>query len=195
MKIVLTGGPSAGKTTIAEIIARTFRKTFTLVPESASILFRGGFPRSTEGDGLMHQQVAIFHVQKQLELAIHAKQPQSHLICDRGTLDGLAYWQGEQEDFFKKVNSTFTQELGNYDWVIELDTANPLFYNSNSLRIETAEEAKLINQKIKNVWSHHPQHVLITNSTDFDKKIDRVLRVIHKIIAGEDIDQIRKSDS
>ena len=44
-KIVLTGGPCAGKTTLTQVIAKAFPKHIVIVPESASLLFSGGFPR------------------------------------------------------------------------------------------------------------------------------------------------------
>ena len=44
-KVVLTGGPAAGKTAIADVLSRQLEKRICVVPESATILFKGGFPR------------------------------------------------------------------------------------------------------------------------------------------------------
>jgi hypothetical protein len=127
MKIVLTGGPSAGKTTITEVIARTYSSEFKMVPESASILFRGGFPRAMDGMGVCYQQTAIYQVQKQMENILALQYPSSHLICDRGTLDGLAYWPEDPQAFFASIHSNLPKELARYDWVIELQTVNSVF--------------------------------------------------------------------
>lgn len=41
--IVLTGGPSAGKTAILEMVLKTFCPHVTVIPEAAGIVFGGGF--------------------------------------------------------------------------------------------------------------------------------------------------------
>ncbi len=63
MKVVLTGGPSGGKTTMALSITKAFCQRVTMIPESASILFGGGFSRRTYGDAIKLQQQAIYSVQ------------------------------------------------------------------------------------------------------------------------------------
>ena len=44
-RIVLTGGPGAGKTAVLEMIRQSFFSHVTVLPEAASIKFGGGFPR------------------------------------------------------------------------------------------------------------------------------------------------------
>ena len=67
MKIVLTGGPSAGKTSAVDIMHRSDSSRTVVVQEAASLLYRGGFPRSKENLHMICQQRAIFHVQRELE--------------------------------------------------------------------------------------------------------------------------------
>jgi len=43
--VVLTGGPGAGKTAVLELIRKSFCEHILVLPESASILFSGGFIR------------------------------------------------------------------------------------------------------------------------------------------------------
>ena len=47
-RIVLTGGPGGGKTTAADLFRREIGERVVIVPEAATILFQGGFPRSRE---------------------------------------------------------------------------------------------------------------------------------------------------
>ena len=42
--IVLTGGPSAGKTAVQQVASEQFGDRLVLVPEAATLLFSGGFP-------------------------------------------------------------------------------------------------------------------------------------------------------
>lgn len=44
--IVITGGPSGGKTTLIEAIKKELIKEVTTIPEAASLLYRGGLPRA-----------------------------------------------------------------------------------------------------------------------------------------------------
>lgn len=45
-RIVLTGGPGAGKTAVLELARYRFCKHVQIIQESAGIVLRGGFPRS-----------------------------------------------------------------------------------------------------------------------------------------------------
>jgi predicted ATPase len=107
-RIVLTGGPGGGKTTAADLLRRELGKRVIIVPESATILFGGGFPRSPHRDANRAAQNAIFHVQRNLEDVQSALYPERVLLCDRGTVDGAAYWHDGQDAFFRSVGTKVT---------------------------------------------------------------------------------------
>ena len=44
-RIALTGGPNGGKTTALSVLKETFGNKIELVPEAATLIFSGGFPR------------------------------------------------------------------------------------------------------------------------------------------------------
>ena len=52
MKLVLTGGPSGGKTTLAQALMREMADQLIVVPEAASILYGGGWPRRKNNDSV-----------------------------------------------------------------------------------------------------------------------------------------------
>lgn len=185
MRIVLTGGPSAGKTTIAEALVRAYWDRLTLAPESASILFRGGFPREFTNEAIVCQQRAIYHVQHELENALALKSPQHALICDRGTLDGLAFWPLQEDEFFRQLNATKAGELSRYAWVIHLETAAPEAYRPSPIRRESYAEAKAIDDKLKSIWRAHPNWALVSNHLDFSLKITHTLLAVKMILDGE----------
>src|SRR5690606_8421199 len=66
-RIVLTGGPGGGKTTAADLYRREIGPEVVIVPEAATLLYMGGFPRSNEVGVKEATQRAIYHVQKNLE--------------------------------------------------------------------------------------------------------------------------------
>lgn len=190
MKIVLTGGPSAGKTTIAEALVRAYWNQLVLVPEAASLLFRGGFPRAPSPEAVSHQQRAIYHVQRELEALSLLESEGRSMICDRGTLDGLAYWPGIEEEFFRQIGSSMEQEIARYDWVLHLDTAGSHAYQSSSIRKETHPEAQIINERVKKAWRMHPRRIIICNNRDFTMKINLALQLVGSILAGKSFAEV-----
>lgn len=187
MKLVLTGGPSGGKTTLAMAIKKEFSTSVHIIPEAASILFQGGWPRRKNVLGVQHQQKAIYYVQREMEALLYEENAGRLMICDRGSLDGMAYWPGPGPgaDFLKSVGTTLESEIARYHWVIHLDTAPEDSYDgTNPLRNEEFEEAWSLNQRIKDAWSHHPQRIVIANHKGghFLDKLRRALNVVEMII-------------
>src|SRR4051794_3034510 len=111
----MTGGPGGGKTTAADLFRRELGEQVVIVPESATILFGGGFPRATQGDACRSAQTAIFQVQRNLEDVQAALYPERILLCDRGTIDGAAYWPDGTDQYFGAMGTTLEVELARYD--------------------------------------------------------------------------------
>ncbi len=84
--IVLTGGPGGGKTTAADLFRREIGDRVVVVPEAATMLFSGGFPRGGTRLAIEASQSAIYQVQRHLEDIQHASYPDRVLLCDRGTI-------------------------------------------------------------------------------------------------------------
>lgn len=178
-KIVLTGGPSAGKTAVVNLARQHFCRHLHVLHESASILFAGGFPRRKGEVELRAVQRAIYHVQSELEVIGGADPDSALLLCDRGTLDGLAYWPGDKAQFFEQVGTTLEAEYARYAAVIHLRTPRPEYYQGdNGIRTESAEEALRIDARIADVWSKHPNVITINSAEDFLTKASRALGVI-----------------
>src|SRR5437870_868453 len=111
VKVAITGGPSGGKTTLIETLKKELGQKCAVVPEAASILYRGGFPRYKESQGIVHAQRAIFFTQHELEEMICTMSGKSLIVCDRGTLDALAYWPTGEGHFFNQIESSREAEL------------------------------------------------------------------------------------
>ena len=174
-RIVLTGGPGAGKTAVLELIRQYFCSHVKVLPESAGIVFGGGFPR---GDHTLEQQAAqraIFYVQRELEAAAIADNP-AIVLCDRGTVDGAAYWTGT-DDLWSSVGTTLDEQLRRYDAVIHLRTpaAESGYNHENPLRIESADEAAAIDARLARAWERHPRRFVVEPAADFLTKAARAI--------------------
>jgi predicted ATPase len=177
-RIVLTGGPGAGKTAVLEVVRIALCERIVVLPESAGIIFHGGFPRYDSPEAKRHAQRAIYYVQRELE-AIAVAQNAPVIMCDRGTIDGLAYWPGP-DDMWSSVGTTLEAELTKYDAVIHLRTppVDAGYNHDNPLRIETAAQAATIDGRIAQAWALHPRRFEVPASPDFFAKVIRTLEII-----------------
>lgn len=180
-RIVLTGGPGAGKTAVLEMVRRSLCDHVRVLPESASIVFGGGFPRDDHPECGRAAQRAIFHVQRELEVTADVHGP-AIVLCDRGTIDGLAYWPGDLDDFWSSTGTTWEAELARYDAVIHLRTPDPSHgYNHlNPLRTETAARAAQIDERILTVWAPHRRRHVVESTDNFLEKATTALEILRR---------------
>lgn len=189
-RIVLTGGPGGGKTTAADLFRRELGERVVLVPEAATLLFAGGFPRHASRLAVRAAQRAIFHVQRGLEDAQAAHYPGRILLCDRGTVDGAAYWpdgDGQHPDeFFAAVGTSLEEELKRYDAVLHFQSAavgGIDIEGGNPVRNETLPEAVRIDRRLRQLYSAHPRQVVVPHSASFFEKISLGFTALEGIVA------------
>jgi predicted ATPase len=185
-RIVLTGGPGGGKTTAADLFRREIGERVVLVPEAATMVFSGGFPRSTQPLAVHAAQRAIYEVQRNSEDVQAALYPDRVLLCDRGTVDGAAYWPGEPHHFFDDIGSTLERELVRYDAVIFFESAavgGMGIEGGNPVRNESLEKAVELDGKLRALWMKHPKFVLVPHNPSFFKKISYGLAVLDGIVS------------
>lgn len=178
-RVVLTGGPGAGKTAVLELIRQSFCEHVKVLPEAASVLFGGGFPREDDPECKRAAQRAIFYVQRELENAGDSHNP-TIVLCDRGTLDGVAYWPGSVDEFLSSVRTTLEEQLARYDAVIHLRTPAPDhgYNHQNPLRTESASAAAEIDTRILRAWQAHPRRYVIESTSVFLDKAARALEAL-----------------
>ena len=203
-RIVLTGGPAAGKTTLISRILKEFKqddgwKVIT-IPETASELI-SGFGIKPFGGCVSMLDFQYFVVADQLhkeKLALEAAQkiPEEHVIIlfDRALFDDKAYVSDEE---FRQVLAHFglteEQALAHYDTVLHLVSCAKgaeFAYNfGNEARYETLEEARVKDDQTLRAWSQHPNLRVIDNSVDFEDKIVRGLHAVYDAI-GRPVSQV-----
>ena len=176
--IVLTGGPGAGKTAVLELVRQEFCAHVHVLPEAAGVVFGGGFPRTGSSIVLRGAQRAIFFVQRELE-SIGDADNAAIVLCDRGTVDGAAYWPGS-DSFWDSVGTTQAGEMTRYDAVIHLrtPTSEGGYNHGNPLRTESAAAAAEIDERLLRIWEMHPRRFIVAPSQDFLEKAARVVAIL-----------------
>jgi hypothetical protein len=108
------------------------------------------------------------------------------LLCDRGTVDGGAYWPDGPDEFFASVGSTHQRELARYDAVIFFETAargGQGFESENRFRIETQQEAIEMDGRLRELWMRHPRFTLVPHATSFFEKMSVGLQILEGLVA------------
>lgn len=208
IKIVLTGGPCAGKTTALVRIIEHFTglgyQVFTL-PEVPTLCIQAGVNYLTD-DRHYHYQSEKATMQMQMhmedcfvEIAKKCGKP-AIVVCDRGTMDISAYMP--EETWMALMNDIGTNTIqlrdSRYDAVLHLVSAAngaEQFYTTanNAARSETPEVARELDQRVISAWTGHPHLRIIDNRTDFEKKIRAVLQEISNVVGlPEPIERERK---
>ena len=196
-RIVLTGGPAAGKTTLISRILKEFKiedgwKVIT-IPETATDLI-SGFGIKPFGNCVSMEDFQYFVIDDQLHkerLALRAAEmvPEQNvlIVYDRAVFDDKAYISDEQ--FVKTLayfGKTEDEILAGYDAVLHLVTCAKgaeFAYNfGNAARYESVETAREKDDLTLRAWSKHPRVRIIDNSVDFDEKINRAVKEIYSLV-------------
>ncbi len=190
-KIVITGGPCAGKSTAMSWVQNAFTQmgyTVLFVSETATELISGGVAPWTCGSNVEYQKCQLkLQIEKEniFEQAARTMSVDKVLIvCDRGTLDNKAYMDDiEFAEAIQFIGSNEVALRDNYDAVFHLVTAAKgaeEFYTTanNSARTETAEEAAALDDKLISAWTGHPHLRVIDNTSAFEDKMKKLVSEI-----------------
>ena len=205
-RIVLTGGPAAGKTTLVSRVLKEFKQEdgwkVIIIPESATDLIAGfgirpfgncvsmyDFQYFVTGDQLHKEQLAL----KAAELVPEEK---VLILYDRAVFDNRAYVNDKEfDEIISYFGKTREELLAGYDAVIHLVTCAKgaeFAYNfGNAARYEDVATAREKDDQALEAWAAHPARYIVDNSVDFDDKINRALAVIYQVL-GQEAPQVAK---
>jgi predicted ATPase len=183
-RIVLTGGPGAGKTVISAAIIARHPDRFVLVPEAATQVYAALQTRWDRLDleGRRDVQRQIYRLQRNQEDRIATEHPGKTLLLDRGTIDGAAYWPQGPAAYWVDLGTSHEIELARYDMIIWLETAAALgIYDgdaSNDCRFEDPAAAIESGKLLIKLWGDHPKFHRVHAQPHLEDKIAEIHRLL-----------------
>lgn len=201
LKIVLTGGPRAGKTSIIpkikEYLESLSNANVFVMPETATELFKYGMEISNDNEKTLVFQDIVYNYQKAKEEAIE-KYMQNipddanvFIIYDRGIMDNRAYLEDKEfEDILQRYGDNELSVLNNYDIVFGLCSSSKLKgqyeKTSNEARYENELEAKYRDDRTIDSWKLHQNFKIIDATEEFDDKISIVMEELKNICNNQE---------
>ena len=195
-RIVLTGGPCAGKTTSIQRIVEEFEEkglNVYVVPEAATLLINMGLrPFGKNALTTLEFQKLIFDISFKLEKIAEAASKRSDkdsiILFDRGLLDSKAYLsEHEWKQLLKNYNLKDSSLFGKYDLVLHLRSVawdKQEFYTlaNNNARTESVTDARLLDMNTLHCWLGHPNLKILGNDTTFEEKINKGIEEIYNAV-------------
>lgn len=197
VRIVLTGGPCAGKSTVFEKLDKYLTEQgyyVITVPETATELIkRKIFPNSSNREDILMFQDFVLQQQyiKECIAETYAKKISETkkviILYDRAIMDNRAYLQS-QDDFdnlLSKYNLNELELLHKYDLVIDLvstATCKPELYKLDGVRSESVSEAAALDKKTTTAWIHHPNIKLVKPTDNVKEKVDIVKNIVNNYL-------------
>jgi predicted ATPase len=170
-RIVLTGGPGGGKSTLIRELQSdpAWSGRLAVLPEAISLMGEVGISPSEQ----RFQRVMV-SLQMALEDGLAqalGDSDKSMILCHRGSLDPLAYWLDRgwtREAFFAFTGTSLDQHYRRYRAVIQMVTAadgaeEHYLRWPDAHRPETVADAVRIDQRLHEVWRDHPAYIRIDN--------------------------------
>ena len=194
VKLVLTGGPCAGKTTAMSWIQSNFEKQgykVMFIPETATELITGGLAPWDLSTAYDYQKMVFKDQITKEDIYMECAKKMGYdkilIVCDRGLMDNKAYMNEEEyQRVLRDFNISKSKIMDRYDVVFHLVSAAKgaeEYYNlDNEARTETVEQASMLDDKIINAWTGHPHFRIIDNSCDFEDKMKRLMKEISCVL-------------
>ncbi len=197
--IVLTGGPCSGKSSSLAYLTEKlsdYGLMVFVIPETATLITDNGIDRrkmdrpkqvTMYEEAILDMQLSFEETYQRAVMQIFPER-RKVLLLDRGVMDIKAFMpHNDFKGILRRKGLSEVALRDRYHAVIHLVTAAEgarEYYTgeNNSARIETAEEAVLIDRKIRESWLGHPRFRIIDNRTDFRGKIRRTFSTILQLL-------------
>ena len=198
-RIVLTGGPGSGKTTVLNSIVNMYTSLgvkVVVVSETATEIINSGIkPFGDDKIEMLDFQKLVLSLQlskeKIYDEAIRMYQkvhPNEDIliIYDRGSIDNKAYITDEEFDAVMQsvCDDDYSTILNKYDLIIDL-VGSKKFYTleNNKARSESADVALTLGEKTLKSWVGHPKVKIVGPKENMNDKVSEVVSYINELLS------------
>lgn len=201
-QIVLTGGPSGGKSSTMIHLDKVLREDHGfdvyLCPEVPTLLLNAGcrYPGLDGEEELVQFEVSLVELQLQMELSFvqiaRSTGRPSVILYDRGLLDFAAYTPSDKWAQVMNHNQWICDGIlhcaTKYDLILHLETAArgaEQHFTRGGVPATSREEiddARNLDRKIQMCWRGHPHQRMVDNSTSFEGKLARATRHVLELV-------------
>ncbi len=190
-RVVLTGGPCSGKSTVLREIKQRFGDRIHCVPEVATILIDqvGVKPPKNDPLGMARFQRTLIRVQEIFEDAAERQalsDGKQLMVLDRGMLDNAAYLNGGKDDFERTFGMRVNAALARYEAVLILRVPPPEVYErmsgNNPARSEDYVTAEQLSTRIQDAWVDHPRQRVIQNNNSMADKCEAAIQFLMEMV-------------
>lgn len=190
IKILITGGACAGKTTVLNVIKNYLKRkkcNVKIIEEVPTKLINESI--TPEKVGKMAFQELI--IKNQIENEKNCDYD-GVIIFDGSPIDSMKFINRDEFDVFvRKYNTSFEKIINGYDGIIFLETVAkefPELYSNdnNKARLTDVDAAIDRNDKLLNIYNNNSNVYLIKPTKDIEIKKNKIIEVIESIIEGID---------
>lgn len=190
--VVVTGGPCGGRSTFMVRAREWFEKNgycVFVIPETAMELIMAGASPAVLGSSVFQERLLRYTLVREenyREMARELEPQKIIILCDRGVLDCATYMGFDlYRRMISELGHSHFELMGRYDYVVHLVTAargaeESYAYASATARLVSPDEARIIDGNAATAWHGHRHHILVDNSTGFNRKIFRALYALSK---------------
>lgn len=199
-RIVFTGGPLAGKSTVMEYLEGAYGDKARFMTEVASMLLTSGYPKP--GSDVMFSEEWLNYINETIiptqmamengHLHAAAEGNKRAVFFDRGLLDPAAYLPEGHQTMVDRYGMDIKAAYNRYSMVIHMQTlacASIDKYNqlcsTNPARYDTAEMAIERDKSLVEAWKGHPNWIFLPATDSLDSKLDKILKLVNPMLDVE----------
>ncbi|MBS1722682.1 MAG: AAA family ATPase [Armatimonadetes bacterium] len=199
-RIVFTGGPLGGKSTVMRYLEGAYDQKARFMTEVASMLLMNGYPKP--GSDVEFSEAWLDYINETIlptqvamengHLHAAAEGKKKVVFFDRGMVDPAAYVPDGKKTLRERYGMDIDLVYSRYTMVIHMQSlacADKEEYerlcSTNPARYDTADMAVERDAALVEAWKDHPNWVFIPADTDLETKLQQVLQAISPLLDVE----------
>ena len=197
-RIVITGPPGSGKTSLVNLFRNKFSDRIQCVPEVATLAIVGlGIVPGKPEHKIVFTSVFMHLLYKLQQLIDHISEEIARnmgrkvILMDKSLIDVVGHLPGAEKEYKELFNTTLKKDHAKYDLVLFLELPSKKIYDhirkNNPARSEDYKASKINEAKYKKAWQSHPHLIYINNDSGWEGKVEQARLAIKEFLRERNI--------